>query len=254
VAQHRLVFESFGLTAEVVSEDRRLFDSLSEVLPPDWRPGHGEAMARFELTRDGVIMVDGTAVARAGADRGASLIRLGSVVRHHLAQHAPAHVFIHAGVVYAGETSIVIPGSTRSGKTTLVAELVRAGATYYSDEYAPVDSEGMIHPYAKPLSIRSAGRDELGALVPVPDLHTGSKPIRAGLIVLTSYEPGAGWRPRVCTRGEGALGLLEHTVPARSRPGQALDVVCKLAQEARVISGKRGEASGVADALLNMTA
>ena len=169
------MFESFGLTAEVVSEDRRLFDSLSEVLPPDWRPGHGKTMAQFELTRDGAITVDGAVVARAGADRGASLIRLGSVMRHHLAQHAPAHVFIHAGVVCVGGTSIVIPGSSRSGKTTLVAELVRAGAMYYSDEYAPVDSEGMIHPYAKPLSIRSAASHELGALVPVPEVQTATR-------------------------------------------------------------------------------
>jgi hypothetical protein len=253
VAQHRLVFESFGLVAEVVSEDRQLFDSLPEVLPPDWRPADRETMARFELTKDGVITVDGEVVARAGAEDGTSLVRFGSIVRHRLAEHAPAHVFIHAGVVCGGGTAILIPGSSHSGKTTLVAELVRAGATYYSDEYAPVDSAGMIHPYAKPLSIRSDG-DGAGVLVAVPEVHTGRTPIQAGLIVLTSYEPGAEWRPGTCTAGEGALGLLEHTIPARSRPSDALEVVCKLAQGARVISGKRGEASGVADALLGMTA
>jgi hypothetical protein len=128
---------------------------------------------------------------------------------------------------------------------------VRAGATYYSDEYAPVDSAGMIQPYAKPLSIRSDG-DEANTLVAVPEGHTGRTPIRAGLIVLTSYEPGAEWLPGSCTPGEGALGLLEHTIPARSRPSDALEVVCRLAQEARVISGKRGEASGMADAVLGM--
>src|SRR5262249_30599329 len=112
--------------------------------------------------------------------------------------------------------------------------------------------DGMIHPYAKPLSIRSSGGNELGELVPVPDGHTGTAPVRAGLIVLTSYEPRAGWRPSTCSPGEGALGLLEHTIPARARPEQALEVVSRLAQQARVISGKRGEARDVADALLRM--
>ena len=245
MARYRLVFESFGLVAEVVSEDREIFDSLPGVLPPDWQPAEGEAMARFELTEEGAITVDSKVVVR----KRASLIRFGSVIRHHLAQHAPAHVFIHAGVVSADGLAIVIPGSPHSGKTTLVAELVRAGATYYSDEYAPVDSAGMIHPYAKPLSIRSNGA-EANVLVPVPEVNTGRAPIRAGLIVLTSYEPGADWSPEPCTAGEGALGLLEHTIPARSRPQDALQAVGTLAREARVISGARGEASEAAAALL----
>jgi hypothetical protein len=32
-----------------------------------------------------------------------------------------------------------------SGKTTLVSELIRAGATYYSDEYAVIDERGRVH-------------------------------------------------------------------------------------------------------------
>jgi hypothetical protein len=236
-----LVFESFGVVAEVAADDPR----LAEVLPPDWRPASGRPAARFELARDGTIALDGLVV-----ERGGSLLRLGSLVRHHLAQQAPGHVFIHAGVVRLGGTTIVIPGSSHSGKTTLVAELVQAGATYYSDEYAPVDAAGLIHPYAKPLSVRAAGRNGMGDLVPVPVGRTGKEPSRAGLIVLTSYEPGARWRPRSLTPGEGALGLLEHTLPARARPGEALDVVSRLAQDAQVVAGPRGEASDVAEALL----
>ena len=68
--------------------------------------------------------------------------------------------------------------------------------------------------------------------------------------MLTSYEPRADWSPEPCTAGEGALGLLEHTLPARSRPQDALQAVGMLAQEARVISGTRGEASEAAAALL----
>jgi hypothetical protein len=248
--EHSLVFESFGVIAEVVSDDRRLFESVPEVLPPGWRPRSGRAIARFGLMRDGSITLDGAEVVRTEADRSVLLVRLGSVVRHHLAVHSPGHVFVHAGVVSAGETAIVIPGSSHSGKTTLVTELVRAGAMYHSDEYAVVDPEGMIQPYAKPLSVRRAGHHWSGALVPVPEAQIARRPIRAGLIVLTRYEAGASWRPTALTGGEGAFALLAHTAVARSRPGQALAAVCELARGARVISGTRGEASAMAHALL----
>jgi hypothetical protein len=249
-AQHRLLFESFGLTAEVLSDDRGLLDSLPDVLPPGWRLADGAPMARFGLTRDGAITVDGVEVARIQSNLEAALVGLGSIVRHHLAEHAPSHVFIHAGVVCAADRAIVIPGSSHSGKTTLVAELVRGGATYYSDEYAVVDSEGTIQPYAKPLSVRSANGVGLGALTPVPPAQIATRPIRAGLIVLTRYKTGAVWRPSVRTSGEGAFALLAHTVAVRLRPGPALAAVCRLSRDARVISGDRGEAKATGEALL----
>ena len=253
-AQYRLVFESFGVLAEVVSDDRGVFDSLPRVLPPGWRPGKGtagEALVRFGLARDGRVTLDGAEFFHTDGGASDPLLRLGSVMRHHLALHAPAHVFIHAGVVRAGGVTIVIPGSSHSGKTTLVAELVRAGATYYSDEYAVVDSEGLIHPYAKSLSIRSPGRDHVGVPVPVPEAQIATRAARADLIVVTSYEPGARWRPRECARSEGAFALLQNTVAARPRPGAALAAVSQLSRDARVISGPRGEAKDMANALLS---
>lgn len=245
------MFESFGVAAEVISDDRELFDRLPAILPPGWcAPNGTPTTVRFGLMRDGTITLDGSEVSRAAGDRTTALAMLGSTVRHHLAQHAPARVFVHAGVVCAGGVGIVIPGSSYSGKTTLVAELVRAGATYYSDEYAVVDAAGMIHAYAKPLSVRfDPGSGRCDVPVPVPDAQVGTEPIRASLILLTRYEKGASWRPVTRTPGEGALVLLEHTVVARSRPEHALAAARRLAQDAQVIAGTRGEASVAAEAI-----
>lgn len=49
----------------------------------------------------------------------------------------------------------MVPGRTLSGKSSLVLALVKAGADYYSDEYAVFDGSGRVHPYSKPLSRRS---------------------------------------------------------------------------------------------------
>jgi hypothetical protein len=249
---HSLVFESFGLVTEVASDDRELFDAVPAVLPPGWRPATGAPSARIGVMRAGVITLDGEVVGRTDAGDAATIVRLGSILRHHLAEHSADYTFIHAGVVCADRSAgaIVIPGRSFSGKTTLVAELVRAGATYYSDEYAVVDQHGLIHPFAKPLSIRRDGSQELGALVPVAESRTASQPVRARLILVTRYEAGARWDPTVRTTGEGAEALLANTVPARARPGAALAAVSALARGSRVLAGPRGEAAEVATAVL----
>src|SRR5207244_3989987 len=56
-----------------------------------------------------------------------------------VAEHARRRVFVHAGVVGWKDRAILIPGLSHSGKTTLVERLIRAGATYYSDEYAVLE-------------------------------------------------------------------------------------------------------------------
>jgi hypothetical protein len=246
----RLVFESFGVVAALVSDDESRAEELTALLPPGWAPADGAPEAEFGLTRDGAISIDGTMVLQPNGDRATTLRRFGSTVRLHLALKAPNRVFIHAGVVSVGGAAIVIPGTSRSGKSTLVDALVRCGATYHSDEYAVVDADGVIEPYAKPLSLRLDRPDEPGVPVPVPEEQIATGPIRCGLIVVTRYETGARWQPVPMSKGEGALALLRNTVAAQHRPGDALAAVSHVSRTAEVISGARGEADVVARDLL----
>ena len=71
-----------------------------------------------------------------------------------MAEFARRRVFLHAGAVAWNGLGIVIPGGTMSGKTSLVRELLQAGALYYSDEYAVLDDLGRLHPYPQPLGVR----------------------------------------------------------------------------------------------------
>ncbi len=242
-------FESFGLVAELVSDDADLLHAAQAMLPPGWRPIGGAPSVRFGLWTDGAVTVDGSRVDRS-PHREASLLKLGAVIRHHIATEAPGFTFVHAGVVDVGGCGIVIPGRTYTGKSTLVAELVRRGATYVSDEYAVLGPDGVVQPFAKPLSIRGGGRGSLGQLVQPPQASVADRPVRAGLIVITSYAPGARWRPTTCSRAEGALALLQNTVSARLRPGSALPAIGGLARSAVFLVGQRGEASDTARALL----
>jgi hypothetical protein len=244
-----LVFESFGLVAEVACDDPGLLDASLGMLPPGWQQVSRAPTTRFGLTTRGAITLDGVEMHRA-SDHRTSLLQLGALVRHHLASQAPEHVFIHAGVVEIDGRAVLIPGVSQSGKTTLVAALVDLGATYCSDEYAVVDAKGMIHPFAKPLSIRPLDGTGLGDPVEPPPAQVATRPLSSGVIVLTSYKPGARWCPSVRARGEGAFALLQNTVPARLRPDAALQTAARLARDALVLSGDRGEATQTAAKLL----
>jgi len=147
--------------------------------------------------------------------------------------------------------AIVIPGQSQSGKTTLVSALIRAGATYYSDEFAVFDKHGRVHPHPRPLSVREGtpGRSRrypLKALGGVP----GDKPLPVGLVVFTRYKPDKKWRPRRLSPGQAVLALVSHTLPARRRPRATLTTLKQVVAGARTLRGVRGEADQVAEALL----
>lgn len=168
--------------------------------------------------------------------------------RHFVALHARERIFVHAGVVAIGDRAVLIPGRTHSGKTTLVAELVRAGATYYSDEFAVLDADGWVHPFAKPLSIRVAP-GQPAALVDVAALGgtAGVTPRRVGAVVATRWVSGARWRPEALTAGRAALRLLDNAVAARPRFSEAgRAIAAALAGPVRAWHGVRGDAHEVA--------
>ena len=157
----------------------------------------------------------------------------------------------HAGVVGHQGAAIVMPGSSHAGKTSLVAALVRAGAEYYSDEYAPLDTVGLVHPFAKPLSIRNEQYIQVDHHVDSLGGVAGEKPLPVRAVVVTSYESGGWWRPRRLSSGEAVLALLAHTVPAQGRPAQALQTISRALERATVIEGARGEADAIAPLLLD---
>ncbi|HWN91729.1 MAG TPA: hypothetical protein VNQ15_09965, partial [Verrucomicrobiae bacterium] len=148
--------------------------------------------------------------------------------------------------------AIVIPGCSFSGKSLLVKALVKAGASYYSDEFAVLDERGRVHPYPIPLAIRpdrdgappmKYRAEELGGV-------TGVCPLPLGLVLITRYVSGTRFRPRPLSAGRAVLELLAHTLPARRRPGRVLDALTQAVAQASVLRGTRGEAEETARQIL----
>lgn len=179
-----------------------------------------------------------------------ALDALESVVRFEVARRAPRWTFVHAGVVGWNGRAILVPGESRAGKSTLVRALVRAGASYYSDEYAVLDRRGLVYPFAQPLMYRTdiGTRERMS----VGDLGgtLGSGALRVGLVVMTRYAAGASWRPDTLTPGEGLLELLTNSVRAQSAPVMVMRALAGVVESAPVIRSLRGEADDTTAALL----
>ena len=253
-------FVSYGLRIGVRVNDTAIIDKVIEQLPPDWKPATshvvdrlysiiagGEA-ARPGLRRLNLVYANANRVART-PELSQALDAFESDLQLYVAETAPRRVFVHAGVVRLRGKAIVIPGRSFSGKTTLTAELVKAGATYYSDEYAVLDGQGRVHPYRRRLSVRENGHLEKPKKYPVESLggRSGIKPLPVGLVIVSKYKPGAKWRPQQISAGEGALALMSNTVSVRRQPETTLATLRKVVARAPVFKGTRGEARQVID-------
>lgn len=253
---------AYGVRVGVRADDVGWAEALSERLPPGARRGEFADVERvYSVLREGAD--------RAGKMRASLYVDDAPRVRHvtvetvlrafeghlqlHVAEMAPAHVFVHAGVVGWQGRGIVLPGRSFSGKSTLVAELVRAGAEYYSDEYAVLDMAGGLHPYPRPLSIRaSQGRAAAKYTAAALGGEVGTRALPVGLVVVSAFRKDGQWAPQRLSPGRGVLALMANTVPARRIPATVLNTLHCVVSEAAIIASERGEAGAVAEGILEL--
>ncbi len=259
-----MTIESFGRHVGFRTDRPRTLELLLDRFPPGWRPSEERAVRRLYSLRvapEGrrarrryhVLYMNARRIEKS-SDLDYILGRLEADLQLYIAERAVRRVFVHAGVVAFGDRAVILPGSTMTGKTTLVEALLRAGGTYYSDEYAVFSEAGRVYPFAKPLSVRTRGVYE--APEPrMPQTHgwpVGEKPVRPGLVVLTRYAEGVRFRPRRVSPGRAVLAMLEHTVPARRRPRASLTTLQRVVARVPVWQGRRGDADEAVETVLRI--
>ena len=255
-------FDAYGVRIGVRTNKEEALLRLPEHLPPSWKPATSPAVDHLysfrvgERPRRGVqnyhLLYSGISQVARTMDLAQLYETLEADLRQRVAADAKRGIFVHAGVVAWRGRAIMIPGHSGSGKTTLVAELLRAGAHYYSDEFAVVDERGRVHPFAKPLSLRDGGWDEVRKETPEAlGGVRGEKPLPLGLVAFAPYRRGARWRPAPLTPGQCLLALLAHTVPVRRRPEASLSALQRAISGALMLKGARGEAEETVPSLLD---
>ncbi|MGI9602561.1 MAG: PqqD family peptide modification chaperone [Acidimicrobiales bacterium] len=89
-----------------------------------------------------------------GHDRGPVVDGLVADVNALAVQTSPDCVAFHAGAVAVDGRIVMMPGVSNSGKSTLTAAMIRAGATYLTDEVALLDPcSHQLVPYPKSISL-----------------------------------------------------------------------------------------------------
>jgi hypothetical protein len=176
---------------------------------------------------------------------------LESDVDSYIARAARRRLFVHAGVVGWNGRAIVIPGRSRSGKSTLVKAFVHAGASFYSDEFAVLDRHGAVYPFPRPMSLREDADQTITKIAPEqPGGRIGARPLPVGLVVITHYKPGEQWQPKELSSGRGILAMLANALAAREQPERAFATLKKAVCKAPVLKGVRGEANQTAESIL----
>jgi hypothetical protein len=246
-------FECYGVHIRITGNDQEIID---------W----GESVARKALIND-LRLIEGSAkfasvfvltarphgeveLTQDGSPEGRGTVResfakyFDSLVRVAVAENAVDRLFIHAGAVGWKGKAIVMPGTSFIGKSTLVAEFVRQGADYYSDDYAIFDMEGALYAFPRTLAMRADDEnytpfeltpDELGGVV-------GTKPIPVGTVLFTEYIRDAEWKPEILTPGQAVLAMVPFTFSFVNRPEFSLGVLNKIAERAIIVSSQRASA------------
>ena len=173
-----------------------------------------------------------------------------NAVNLHVAQWARPYVFVHAGVVGWKGRAIVIPGASRSGKSTLVSAFLRAGAVFLSDEYAVFDKRGKVYPFSRPISLRAT--PELNVKVNPTDFGaiTATAPFPVRMIIVAKYDLSSHWKPKSLTRGQALLSLLANAISARHRPDANVRILSTVVDHSLSLRGVRGDADETVDAIV----
>jgi len=243
-----------GAVIEVVHPGGEWQARVRAVMPIGSRAldsGEVDARLRIEEDASGCRLSDGEKVLLDGATRAKVVARLESSLHTKVAENARGVLFVHAGAVAWRGRAIVVPGRSKTGKTSLVAALVRAGAEYYSDEYAVIDRRGWVLPYPKTLSIRDSSGGS--SQIPVEALggSPGESPIPVGMLVFTRFRAEASFGLEPISAARAVIEVLRNTVLARALPQTTIELASRMAQNVMILRGDRGEANVVALSLLH---
>jgi hypothetical protein len=172
-------------------------------------------------------------------------------------------LLIHAGsVVTSRGEGVLLPADAGSGKTTLVAGLIRSGFRFLSDEVGVIDHRaGVLRPYPRALNFKE------GAVAIFPDLamdnngssfsgrpgYVRAEEIRSGVmappsevrfVIAPRYQEGATTRVTALSPGETVKELWINAMNLDAYGARALPILANVASEAkgyRLLSGDLGE-------------
>lgn len=253
-------YVAFGVPWEVQADDMSAFHLLIDRLPPGAVPTSSKALARTyrfrtlpptmsESEASFMLLADGRPLIRS-SEPSDIVQAFEDDLKWLVAERSPRKVFLRAGVVGWRDRAIIIPGGTRSGKSTLVRSLIGCGATYYSDEYAVLEGN-LVQPYPSRVHNWIAPGNSLGCWLDEVNSSQPIKPVPVGIILFAPYQSGAVFKPKLISRGKSLLGMFKYAVASQRNPEQVLRALELVSRRCNALEGVRGDAQTVASYLLD---
>jgi hypothetical protein len=248
---------AFGCNVQVAADcletytslERYVFPSLPRLVSTITEP---DIFIRLDRVADeSQLSVDGVVVASAG--RTINLVPdLIRALDDAVVQRLTTLRAVHAGAVLWRERALLLPGVTHAGKSSLVAELLRQGATYFSDEYALIDSEGRVHAYPRPLLIRNGSPEQSPVLPSEYNALIGEATAPVGWILSLEYLPESIWSVREVPQSEALLILLRNTPHILSESMGLVEVFQRAVARATCYAGRRPNADEAVNRILQL--
>lgn len=170
----------------------------------------------------------------------------------HLSDRSTGGLLLHAAAVCRGTQTVLLPGTSGAGKSSLAAWLTSHGFAYLTDELVFIPSGTLdVVPFVRPLSLKASARQTVGADVidfaalsassltsPEVSLiqaaafgaigHAGTPELAA--IVFPRFSLGAPLRIEPLSKADTGLELMSGLINARNLPGHGFSEVTRLAK------------------------
>jgi hypothetical protein len=155
-----------------------------------------------------------------------------------LIQARPDLLWFHAGAAARQGRTILFPGGSGQGKSTLVTGLCDYGWTYLSDDVVPLDlCTGKVYPFPQTPRVREDSK--LGMLQdPIRELYKSfvnldpervcREPTPVGALIFPTYDLGAPTELQPCAPSTATLEMLRNSVNFLDHRGAAVRGLCQL--------------------------
>jgi hypothetical protein len=172
-------------------------------------------------------------------------------VIYHLLDQQKDGVALHAGALARLGRTVLLPGQSGSGKSSLTAWLVKQGFSYLTDElvFLPDDGSCRLIPFPRPLCLKAGSAALVSAMLPAghaADVLHGTQgaviphrllnpvfsPVTAApsLIVFPQYQAGASLRLDTVSGARAASMLMACDVNARNLADHGFGQLTRLAR------------------------
>jgi hypothetical protein len=169
----------------------------------------------------------------------------------HLADHCRGGLSFHAAALAWKENGVLLPGRTRSGKSTLAAWLLTQGFSYLTDELAFIPKgETKIYGFTRPLNLKETRSELLKEMLGVEELPeeivsshareiTPPGALKPGsvldsaplhVIIFPNFQQHSSFELEELSQAQAGKALMECLINARNLEGHGFQAIAELAR------------------------